>query len=118
MAALRAFGRGLEDVNLDMTKEHARVITDSSPVAYVKSAELKGTLFGVGGGDGSCCCASTNFYVDHAEPLAALEGVEARGVHWPFGSLPEGCEFLVLVKSGEVDTSGNKIRRKENSSDF
>jgi hypothetical protein len=118
MATLRAFGRGLEEVNLQMVKEHARAIMDSSPVEYVKTATLRGNLFGTDEGDGSVSCASTQFFVDHSEPLAALEAVKRRGVEWPFGTLPEGCEFLVLVKSGEADSAGGKVHRKENISDF
>jgi hypothetical protein len=118
MAALRAFGRGLEEVNLEMVREHARGIMGSSPVAYVRNAKLRGSLFGAEEEGGVVCCADTGFFVDHAEPLAALEAVKNRGVEWPFGSLPEGCEFLVLVKGGEIDAVGGMIRCRENTLDF
>jgi hypothetical protein len=91
---------------------------NSSPVEYVKKAELKGSNFGAGDGDGSISCAYTSFFVDHAEPLKALRDVKDQGVTWPSGTLPEGCEFLVLVKGGEFVNVGGKVRRKENTSDF
>jgi hypothetical protein len=99
MAALRAFGRGIEDVTLDMMSEHACGIMDASPVEYVKKAQLKGSIFGSGERDGSVSCASTDFFVDHTEPLEALKALKDRGVTWPFGTLPEGCEFLALVET-------------------
>ena len=95
-AALRAFGRGIEGVDLDIVKE-ARGILDASPVQYVKNARMKGSLFQKGSSDGSVCCAGTSFCVDQAEPLAALAAIKERGIEWPFGDLPEDCEFLTLI---------------------
>ncbi|KAI4593549.1 hypothetical protein KJ359_009235 [Pestalotiopsis sp. 9143b] len=99
LAALRAWGRGIEDVDLSMTREHAKAVMAASPVNYVKHAKPMGSLFREGEDeDGAVCCADTAFWVDHAEPLAALAAVkERRDVRWPFGELPEGCEYLVLV---------------------
>ncbi|PVI04393.1 hypothetical protein DM02DRAFT_586383 [Periconia macrospinosa] len=101
LGALRAWGRGIEEVNLNMVKEHAAGIMAASPVTYIKNAVLKGSVFGKG--DDTVCCADTGFWVDHTEPLQALATVKDRGVEWPFGDLSEGCEFLILVKSAEVD---------------
>lgn len=84
-----------------MVQEHAAGIMAASPVSYVRNAALKGSLFGKG--DDAVCCADTGFWVDHAEPLEALAAVRERGVEWPFGELPDGCEFLVLVKGAEVE---------------
>ncbi|KAK6196570.1 Osmotic growth protein [Pestalotiopsis sp. IQ-011] len=99
LAALRAWGRGIEDVDLSMTREHAKAVMAASPVNYVKHAKPMGSLFREGEDeDGAVCCADTAFWVDHAEPLAVLAAVkERRDVQWPFGELPEGCEYLVLV---------------------
>ncbi|KAH7561581.1 hypothetical protein BM1_02685 [Bipolaris maydis] len=116
LGALRAWGRGIEDVNMEIAKEHAAGIMAASPVKYVRDAKLKGSLFG-SGDDGTVCCADTSFWVDHAEPFAALAEIKKRAT-WPFGDLPEGCEFLVLVKGAEVNTEGERVRRKENTSDF
>lgn len=128
LAALRAFSTGIENVDLTNAKNEAKRVMERSPVPYVRDARLRGRLFGGDAGaltggegleagsveergdasagdrreqkgdEGSVCCADTGFWVDHAEPRAALEIVKNRGVEWPYGDLPEGCEFLVLVK--------------------
>ncbi|MCJ1476724.1 hypothetical protein MMC13_005392 [Lambiella insularis] len=103
LATLRAFGRGIEDVDLGMTREHAHAIMQSSPVPYVKTAQLHGSLFGDEVTDGAVASADTGFWVDHGEPLEVLEAVRARGVGWPFGELMEGHEFVVLVEVGEAE---------------
>ncbi|RMZ69554.1 amp-binding enzyme [Pyrenophora seminiperda CCB06] len=107
LAALRAWGRGIEKVDMNMVKEHSAGVMTSSPVKYVREAKLKGSVFGVvnDSDDGTVCCADTQFWVDHTEPLAAVAEVKKRGI-WPFGELPDGCEFLVLVKGGQVN-AGN-----------
>ena len=64
----------------------------SSPVQYVRNAQLHENT------DGSVLCADTGFWVDHAEPDAALRVVKERGIEWPFGKLPEGHEFLAIAK--------------------
>jgi len=118
LAALRAFGRGIEEVDLKMAREHARAIMDCSPVGYVKEAVLRGGLFKTHGEDNVVCCAYTNFWVDHTEPLEVLQAVKARGIDWPFGDLPEGCEFLVMVEGGQVNPEGERIRKQLLSSEF
>lgn len=70
---------------------------DKSPVEYVRGAKPTGTLFGTEAGTGTCC-ADTGFWVDHAEPGTALRQVRDRGVEWRFGELPEGCEYVVVIK--------------------
>jgi hypothetical protein len=98
-AALRALGRGAEKADLSMTHEHAATIMASCPVVYVREAKLVGSLFeGTGAEAGVKSCADTNFYVDHQEPLHALEYTKQSGLEWPFGELPEGHEFLVLAR--------------------
>lgn len=96
LAALRAWGSGVEQVDLDVVRDRAEDIMAASPVHYVLSAKLRGSLFGDEGRDGGVCCTDTGFWVDHAEPLAVLECVKERR-EWPFGALPEGCEWLVLI---------------------
>ena len=101
-----------------MAREHAQAIMAASPVNYVKSAKPKGSLFEKGREDGVVCCADTAFWVDHAEPLAALAAIKERDVQWPFGELPEGCEYLVLVKAAGFDAEGKRVHREQNSSGF
>jgi len=101
LAALRAFGHGLEEVDLKMAKEDAKAIMGSSPVDYVRTATLRGSLFDDNAPDDVVCCADTKFWVDHKEPLEVLEAVKSRGLGWPFGDLPEGHEFLALAKGEE-----------------
>lgn len=98
MATLRAFGHGLEGINLSVASILANKIMDTSPVEYVRTARLHGSLFDDKESDGTVSCADTNFFVDHAEPDAAMQAVLSRGVEWPFGRLPEGCEFLALME--------------------
>ena len=101
MAALRAWGRGIEAVDIHFAKNHAAGIMAASPVAYVRDEKLKGRKFVIhdhDNEDGAVCCADTKFWVDHAEPLTVLAEVKAnRNMDvWPFGELPPGCEFLAL----------------------
>ena len=99
LAVLRVFGRGPKDVDLEMTKRHARAVMATCPVGYVKKAKLRGALFDGDGKDGTVSCADTQFWVDHKEPLQALKSIKEKGFVWPFGELPDGHEFLVLVKA-------------------
>jgi hypothetical protein len=101
-AVLRGFGRGVEDIDLTMTKHYGRGIMKLSPVKYVREAKVTGSLF-EGTIDGQeenriVCCADTEFWVDHSEPEEALEAMKGKGIAWPFGDLPEGHEFLVIVE--------------------
>jgi len=105
-AVLRVFGRRLEKVNLEMTKEQAHAVMESCLARYVREAKLRGSLFEDDVNtwvDGIVSCADTQFRVDHGEPLEALELVKENGISWPFGELPNGHEFLVLVKSEATD---------------
>ncbi|CZR69351.1 uncharacterized protein PAC_19251 [Phialocephala subalpina] len=115
-AVLSVFGQGLdrERVQDDLMyiKEQARKMMESCPVEYVRCAKVRGTLFEEENRSGERCangdgkteagivsCADTGFWVDHGEPEEALRLLEGKGVKWPFGNLPDGCEFLVIVKS-------------------
>jgi hypothetical protein len=76
----------------------------SCPIEYVRNSTLRGTLFSdmdnIEDIDGKAVvsCADTGFWVDHQESEEALKALKAKGVKWPLGELPEGCEFLVLVE--------------------
>jgi hypothetical protein len=76
LVLLSSYGRGLENVDLNLTQELAQRIMHASPVAYVRDAKLRGSLFeveadvdvdihaakrdGGGDGDGAVCCADTD----------------------------------------------------------
>jgi hypothetical protein len=111
MAALRAFGYGLEGVDLRLIEKHAHDVMDASPVEYVKTAELNGSLFEqqtcfgrIESTGNAVSCAFTKFWVDHKKPDAVLEEVR-KTRHWPLGENPEGCEYVVLIKRADHDAS-------------
>lgn len=95
LAFLRAFNGGLEQSDLNVANENAKTVMQSSPVRYVRTAALRGSLFEDDPADGAVCCADTNFWVDHKETLEVLEAVRERG--WRFGQLPDGHEFLAMT---------------------
>jgi predicted GNAT family acetyltransferase len=113
LAVLRVFGRGPDDVDLEMTRKHAREIMASCPVGYVKEAKLRGELFEGEVADGTVSCADTDFWVDHGEPLEALKIVREKGITWPFGELPDGHEFLVVVKAKASDHAREGVKSSE-----
>ncbi|CAD0108352.1 unnamed protein product [Aureobasidium uvarum] len=97
-AALRALGDGLDQTKLCTISDRIRDIMASCPVNYVRTAELRGSLFDSDVDDGTVFCADTKFFVDHAEPDTALKTVQSKGIKWPFGRLPEGHEFLAFIE--------------------
>ncbi|KAE9378623.1 hypothetical protein N431DRAFT_396406 [Stipitochalara longipes BDJ] len=108
-AVLRVFGQGIERVEevVETTRRNAGEVMASCPVSYVKTAKLRGSLYESAGEDrnedgGVVSCADTGFWVDHQEPEKALRVLEEKGVEWPLGKLPEGCEFLVLVEVRKI----------------
>ena len=84
-------------MDLSTTKNHATTIMRSCPVPYVSKARTHGSLWEEVR-DGSVSCADTGFWVDHEEPIDALRIMGENGVGWTFGDLPEGHEYLVVVK--------------------
>ena len=68
----------------------------ASPIAYIREAELRGTLFGPENSTELVCGVDTEFFVDHDEPLAAL-GVVRENWDWPLGGLSDGYEFLLIL---------------------
>ena len=67
----------------------------ASPVSYVRDAKLAGEMFGIEA-DGLVSGGNTFFFVDHDEPIKALEQIQNTW-DWPLGQLPEGHEFLLLL---------------------
>ncbi|CAD6442593.1 c9b8a773-5de2-459c-bc87-4cb9654c492d [Sclerotinia trifoliorum] len=107
IAVLSVFGNGIRDIDEDLNmmrkKDYVRELMKSCPVEYVRDAKIRGSLFAEGDEgtdlDGTVACANTQFWVDHKEPLDALGVLREKGIVWPFGELPDGCEFMVLVRS-------------------
>lgn len=71
---------------------------EASPVGYVKDAKLRGSVFSPGDTSGLVSCVDTGFFVDHNEPLEALEWVRG-GMAWPLGELFDGHEFLLIFEA-------------------
>lgn len=66
-----------------------------SPIDYVATAVVAGSLFREDS-TGLISGVDTNFFVDHEEPLHALNHVKSFR-HWPLGDLPDGHEFLLVL---------------------
>ncbi|KAB5513552.1 hypothetical protein GE09DRAFT_904376, partial [Coniochaeta sp. 2T2.1] len=95
LAATKSFGTNIEKVSLPFIREHAGMVMKSSPIPYVRDAELSGELFdrvshGIVSG------VNTHFMVDHREPLEALVLVRETW-NWPLGDLPDGHEYLLIL---------------------
>ena len=56
---------------------------------------MRGSLFRENCDSGAVSSVFTGFYVDHAEPLKALEQYKAIG-QWCLGDLLDGHEFLAV----------------------
>jgi hypothetical protein len=69
----------------------------TSPIPYVQAAKPQGTLFGEENPSGLISVVDTSFFVDHDEPLRALEAIK-RNRHWPLGDLPDGYEYLLMLE--------------------
>lgn len=92
MAASSALGRHSFDPNF--IKEHAEKVMAVSPIPYVRDA-----IFG-DVDDDVIPTVDTDFFVDHTEPVQALESVKASGVNW-FGGLPDRHEYLLFINPPE-----------------
>jgi hypothetical protein len=82
-------------------RNHAARILDSTPVDYLKDIKPCGALFEEGCTTGNVSSVFTRFWVDHTEPLDALNVFKANG-RWILGDLPEGHEFLIIVPVSTV----------------
>ena len=73
-----------------------------SPIAYVKDAKLCGSLFQpddtVSDINDLVSGVDTNFFVNHEDPLSALEWLHEQNL-WPLGNLPDGLEFLLIFEA-------------------
>lgn len=79
---------------------NAAIILGSTPISYLKTAKLRGSLFEDAADADTVSSVHTEFYVDHTEPRAALRRWRERegsDIRWPLGSLLDGHEYLMLV---------------------
>jgi len=69
----------------------------TTPIEYLRSAQLRGSLFEDDAIDPSAISSAfTQYYVNHDEPLEVLQ--EYRSI-WPLGELLDGHEFFLLVRA-------------------
>jgi len=83
-------------VDLEFISKNANEVLLTSPIPYIRNAELCGTIFDVRDTSGMVSGVNTSFFVDHTEPLEALAEVE-REWQWPLGRLPDGYEYLLML---------------------
>ncbi|KDR74084.1 hypothetical protein GALMADRAFT_250837 [Galerina marginata CBS 339.88] len=87
----------INSIDTSFIQENAEKVIRSSPIEYVKTAELRGSLFRDEDiGSGIVSSVDTQFYVDHGEPLEALKEFKSKGP-WRLGDLQDGHEFLVMA---------------------
>lgn len=82
-------------VDLSFIRDKAAKVLAASTIDYLKTAQLCGNLFQEGSDTGAVSSVFTEFYVDHAEPLEALDKFKARG-KWCLGELLDGHEYLAI----------------------
>ena len=89
---------GINDIKTSLIRDHSQAILEASPVEYLKSATACGSLFDHDVTDGTTSSVNTGFFVDHTEPLEALEDIRMQ-VDWPLGDLLDGHEFLLVLEA-------------------
>lgn len=102
MAACRAFGHGINNIDIDFILDTAGSMMWNCPVKYVHAAAMS-AFFKELRRD-SCSCF-THLYIDHTETKQVLEElrnhpspVSQERVVWRLGDLPERYDFLALFK--------------------
>jgi hypothetical protein len=90
-------------------RDNAEAIMKTSPISYVRNAQLRGSLFDPKDTSGLVSSVYTNFFVDHDEPLEALAWVREEQ-KWPLGELLDGHEFLLIVGVRRRDGSKSRPR--------
>lgn len=78
--------------------DNASKVMKQSPIEYVRSAVLRGTLFDIADTSGAISSVCTDFFVDHVKPLAALRWIQ-ENMEWPLDELLEGHEFLLILET-------------------
>ena len=86
----------VELIDTDFIIRNTAKILEATPIDYLKNVKLAGSLFDDSCTTGAVSCVFTEFYVNHDEPLAALEFFKTRR-RWCLGELPEGHEYLIIL---------------------
>ncbi|KAG1836467.1 hypothetical protein DFJ58DRAFT_719089 [Suillus subalutaceus] len=100
-ALVKYAAANIKDVDLGFICEHAGGILASSPISYLKAAQLRGTLFEDDYDTSTISSVFTKFYVDHTEPLAVLSHCKEKD-QWCLGELLDGYEFLAIFPIAPV----------------
>ena len=88
-------GVNIYSVNLNFIHDVVTKIISASHINYLKTAQLTGSVFNEGDESGAVSSVFTAFYVDHVEPLEALEKFKLRG-RWCLGELLDGHKYLAI----------------------
>ena len=105
----------INTISLEYIRKNAESIMKASPVRYVRDAKLRGKLFNPDDSSGLVSGADTGFYVDHEEPLEALEWVR-ESMEWPFGDLIDGHEFFFIIQAKRRARSRSSSSRRRGAS--
>ncbi|KAG2140439.1 hypothetical protein BD769DRAFT_1350019 [Suillus cothurnatus] len=85
----------IKNIDLGFIHEHASGILGSSPISYLKAAQLTGALFEDNCNSGTISSVFTKFFVDHTEPLEVLSLYKKKD-QWCLGELLDGHKFLAI----------------------
>ncbi|KAF4576932.1 hypothetical protein EYR36_004916 [Pleurotus pulmonarius] len=100
ISELNLQGANIRKLDLVYIKEHAQGMLASTPIPYLKTAKVCGALFRDEDATAGLCTVCTSFFVDHDEPLAVLHAwQEYHDMPWVLGDLPEGNEYLCIIKN-------------------
>ncbi|KAI0732575.1 hypothetical protein C8Q72DRAFT_817671 [Fomitopsis betulina] len=95
-AVARLAKTSMGKLDLDFIRTHASDVLAQTPIRYLRGAELHGSLFGDEHPAGAVSSVYTKFFIDHEEPLDALQTFKDAD-QWTLGVLHEGYEFLVVA---------------------
>ena len=105
----------IDTASLEFMKDNAQSIMKASPVGYVMNAKLRGSLFDVEDTSGLVSSVDSGFFVDHGEPLEALEWVR-ESMDWPLGELLDGHEFVLILQARRRSRSRSSSSRQDATS--
>lgn len=71
-------GIGVYSIDTNFIRENAAKVLEATDVQYLQRAQLRGSLFQEDCNSGAVSSVFTEFYVDHREPLEALDEFKAK----------------------------------------